>query len=226
MDLNLVDLSQPLNANSPTWDGGCGFRLSILKDYDQTFKNHYLEMEAGVGTHMDAPAHRFPNAASIHQIPLSQLFCPACILDVRQQAHADYEISVKDLEEYEGTHGKIPQNALVIGFTGWSRYWNDSKRYSNVDSVGVRHFPAFSEESIQFLLKRQISGIGIDTLSPDCRDLSFPVHRLMLGAGKYIIENIADCSPMPRKGGFALALPLNIEATEAPMRLIGMYEKK
>ncbi len=27
-----------------------------------------------------------------------------------------------------------------------------------------------------------------------------------------------------QKGGFALALPLKIEATEAPMRLIGLYE--
>lgn len=222
--MNLIDLTQLLTTHSPTWNGGCGFCLSILKDYDQTFRNHHLEMEAGVGTHMDAPAHRFPNTASIHQIPLNQLFCPACILDVRQQAHPDYEISIKDIEDYESIQGRIPQNALVIGYTGWSRYWNDSKRYSNVDSNGVRHFPAFSKESVQFLLQREIAGIGIDTLSPDCRDLSFPVHQLMLGSGKYIIENVADCSQMPQKGGFALALPLKIEATEAPMRLIGLYE--
>ena len=56
------------------------------------------------------------------------------------------------------------------------------------------HFPAFSAASAELLLKRNVAGIAIDTLSPDCLDPDFTVHTLILGAGKYIIENIADCS--------------------------------
>ena len=55
------------------------------------------------------------------------------------------------------------------------------------------------------------------------QSLSFPVHKIMLGAGKYIIENIANCDQMPAAGGYVIALPLRIEgATESPIRAVGL----
>lgn len=66
-------------------------------------------------------------------------------------------------------------------------------------------------------------GLGIDTLSPDRPNEGYPVHRTLLSAGKYIIENIANSEQLPPTGSFVLALPLKIrQATEAPMRLIGL----
>lgn len=52
------DLTQPLSASVPTWNGSCGFCLEIKKDYDQMFRVQQVKMHAGVGTHMDAPSHR------------------------------------------------------------------------------------------------------------------------------------------------------------------------
>ena len=75
----------------------------------------------------------------------------------------------------------------------------------------------------EHLLARNIAGIGIDTLSPDRPDSGFPVHQLLLGADKYIIENVANPQQMPKTGGFALVLPMKIQgATEAPTRLVGL----
>jgi kynurenine formamidase len=111
-----------------------------------------------------------------------------------------------------------------VGFTGWCRFWQDPSAYRNPDAHGQMHFPAFSEKSAELLLEREIAGIAIDTLSPDCLDQSFPVHRHILGAGKYIIENLADCSKVPAKGAYALALPIKAEdATEAPMRIVALF---
>jgi len=151
---------------------------------------------------------------------------PACVIDVSTRAHADYEVSVEDIEQYERQWGKIPKHALVIAYTGWSQFWSDPDRYRNVDSKGQMHFPAFSGTAAAMLLQRDISGIAIDTLSPDCLDAAFPVHKIMLGAGKYIIENIAQCFQMPPQGGYVIALPLRIEdAAESPMRIIGLIPK-
>ncbi len=222
-DFKLVELTHLLFPEAPTWNGSCGFCLEIKKDYDRIFRVQQIKMHAGVGTHMDAPSHCVPGGGSIADIPLKQLIVPACVVDVSSRVHGDYEVSLQDIEVYEKSHGKIPKNALVIAYTGWSRFWKDPEAYRNVDSSGQMHFPAFSSKAVELLLKRDIAGIAIDTLSPDCLDLTYPVHKLMLGSGKYIIENIADCKNMPPKGGYVIALPLYAkDATEAPTRMIGL----
>ena len=222
---HIVDLTHHLSENAPTWNGSCGFQLEIKKDYDREFRVHQIKMHAGVGTHMDAPSHRFQGSNSIDAIALDQLIVPACVIDVTKKMSADYEISEGDVKEYENIHGSISKGALVIGYTGWDRYWSEKALYRNEDKDGKMHFPAFSAKAVELLLKRGIAGIAIDTLSPDCNDSSFPVHKLILGAGKYIIENIANCRLMPAHGSFAIVLPLNIEATESPIRAIGLIPK-
>jgi kynurenine formamidase len=217
-----VDLTHPLCSNVPTWNGSCGFCLEIKKDYDQVFRVQQMKMHAGVGTHMDAPSHRIQGGLSISDIPLEQLIVPVCVIDVSERGEADYEISVKDIEDYENTHGIIGRNCLVIAFTGWSRFWMDVEAYRNVDTNGQMHFPAFSAQAAELLLKRNIAGIAIDTISPDCLDADFTVHKLILGAGKYIIENIANCSQISPKGSYVIALPLRTESTESPIRIIGL----
>ncbi|MDP1607818.1 MAG: cyclase family protein [Chlamydiales bacterium] len=220
-----IDLTHPLSPNVPTWNGSCGFCLEIKKDYSDMFRVQQIKMHAGVGTHMDAASHRFQGGKSIADIPLKQLlFTPIHVIDVSQKAHADYEISVSDMEEYEKTYGSIPENALVIGFTGWHRFWQDPKKYRNVDSRGQMHFPAFSADAAKYLVSRNIAGIAIDTLSPDCLDTTYPVHHHLLANNKYIIENIADCSLLPPQGSYGIALPLRAEeATESPIRLVAVF---
>lgn len=226
-DYTAIDLTHPLSPNSPTWNGSCGFCLEIKKDYDRVFRVQQVKMHAGVGTHMDAPSHRFENGKSIADVPIDQCIAPLCILDVSKKADPDYRISCKDLEAYEKIHGPIPPKSLVIGFTGWSRHWTDPNVYRNPDQNGEMHFPAFSASCAEKLLERGIVGLGIDTLSPDCLDPDFAVHQIILGAGKYIIENVTDCSKIPPKGAFAIALPLRAEnCTECPIRLIALYKKE
>jgi kynurenine formamidase len=219
----IVDLTHPLSPNIPTWSGSCGFCLEIKKDYDRVFRVQQIKMHAGVGTHMDAPSHRIQGGLSIAEIPIEQFIVPACVIDVSERAGADYEISVEDVEKYERTYGIIPKDALVIGYTGWDRFWSDAAAYRNLDANGQMHFPAFSAQAAEFLLKRDIAGVAIDTLSPDCLDTSFTVHKLVLGAGKYIIENIANCSQIPPKGCCAIAFPLRAEdSTESPIRVVAL----
>ena len=53
----------------------------------------------------------------------------------------------------------------------------------------------------------------------DAKPKDFDQHKYL----ESIIENIADCSQMPRSGAYALALPLRAEeAAESPIRIIGL----
>ncbi len=155
----IVDLTHPLNAEVPTWSGSCGFCVEVKKDYDQVFRVNQLKMHAGVGTHMDAPSHRFQGGLSIAEIPLEQLIVPACVIDVSKKADADYEISTQDVEAYEQAHGAIPKGALVIGYTGWERFWLDAAAYRNVDEQGQMHFPAFSARRLNYFLSERSQGL-------------------------------------------------------------------
>ena len=218
----LVELTHLLTPKVPTWDGACGFSLEVKQDYG-LFRVHQMSMRAGVGTHMDAPSHRIPGGGSIADISLEQLIVPACVIDVSAKAAADYELSVEDIEQYEREYGAIPPGSLVIAHTGWGRYWNNPAAYRNMDGRRQMHFPAFSNRAAELLLKRDVAGIAIDTLSPDCLDNTFSVHKIILGAGKYIIENIANCSQMPPRGAYVIALPLRADAaTESPIRVVGL----
>lgn len=107
---------------------------------------------------------------------------------------------------------------FVLFYTGWEKHWPNPEKYRN-NLV----FPSISAHVAQLLLERNIAGIGIDTLSPDTADSGYPVHQLLLQAGKYIIENVANAHSLPPIGAWTLALPWKIiNATESPVQLIGL----
>lgn len=223
----LIDLTHTLSPEIPTWEGTCGFQQTITVDYSTYPQAHCrvqeLSLFAGIGTHMDAPAHFITGGLTIEQIPLEKLCVPLCVINVSAQANQNYLISPDDIHEYERTYGVITPNSLVIGYTGWERLWHNPAAYRNADSSGRMHFPGFSLKAAQLLLERAIAGIGIDTLSPDGEDLTFPVHKALLGAGCYIIENIANANILPPCGARAIVMPIKIKGgTEAPVRVIAL----
>jgi len=217
-NFRFIDLTHTLHPDIPTWNGSCGFCLEVKKDYDRVFKVQQVKMHAGVGTHVDAPSHRFEGAKSIADIALEELIAPACVIDVSAKADANYLVSVADVEEYEKQHGKIGKGSLVIAYTGWSRFWSEPVRFRN-----EMKFPTIFKEAAELFLKRGVVGVAIDTLSPDAADTDFPVHKLLLGKDKYIIENIANCDKMPASGAYVITLPVKMDgATEAAARIIGV----
>lgn len=217
-----IDLTHTLDEKIPTWDGSCGFEHLVNQDYDPTayykFKTHKIRMNEGIGTHMDAPAHCDPKGMVIDELPLSHLIAPCIRIDVSASADERSYVTVQDIENFEKEYGVIEARSVVMIRTGWERFWDTPKQYHN-----NHRFPSISKEAAELLLARDILGMGIDTLSPDRPQDGFPVHRLLLEAGKYIIENAANVALLPARGSFILALPLKIKGgTEAPIRLIGL----
>lgn len=217
-----IDLTHALNSSIPTWTGSCGFHDKIQLDYEQCdsqvkFRVQSLKMHAGIGTHMDAPLHCVPGGQDIASIPLEKLIAPCVKIDLSKKAHSQFSASVDDLKEFESSFGKIPDGALVIFYMGWEQYWNHPEKYIN-----DYHYPSISKDVADFLIQRNAVGLAIDTISPDRPEDDFPVHHALLGAEKFIIENIANANLLPETGAFAIALPIKAEAlSEAPIRMVG-----
>jgi kynurenine formamidase len=222
-----VDLTHPLHEKTVSWPGGIPFKKTLLADYPQGFRMFKFEMAENVGTHVDAPAHFVQGTPTIDRIPLSRLIGPAVVVDVTDEVkqNPDYRLTREDLRAWETRFGKIPVGGIVIMRTGWGKRAGDLTRYRNMDSQKVMHFPGFSKRSAEFLTReRDISGIGIDTLSLDHGpSTDFPVHKVMLGAGKFQIENLANLDRLPGKGAIVFVMPINVkDGTQAEARVIAL----
>jgi kynurenine formamidase len=219
----IIDLTYPLSPTTPSWNGRCGFEHQIKMDYSDntrelSFRVQQIKMHAGIGTHIDAPSHCVPGGKSIADLDLNDLIAPCAVIDVSQQSHASYCASAEDIRKFEQTHGPLQPKSFVIFRTGWDQFWEEPEKYRNNFM-----FPSIAEDAALLLLDRNIVGLGIDTLSPDRPDNQYKVHKAILGAGKYIVENVANASSLPPIGSYSLALPIKtVGGTEAPMRFIAL----
>jgi kynurenine formamidase len=228
----IIDLTHELNEHNPTWDGSCGFTVQTLLNYNECdgiaqFKIQSAHLhQLGVGTHIDAPLHCFAESPSVAALPLKQLIATTFVISVADKvvSNHEYQISVDDIVLFEHEHGVIKQDTLVILHTGWDHRWPDSQAYRNRNAQGSMVFPTLALDAAEFLLERNVVGIAIDTLSPDLPESDFPVHRLLLGQNKYIIENLHNAPLLPPKGATVIALPVKINATEAPVRVIALVD--
>jgi kynurenine formamidase len=213
----VIDLCYPLNAKTAYWPIGnyhpFQFRVIATIKKDGVFSGEYSTPEH-LGTHLDAPNHFEPGKKSVDQLSLQALVAPFVVIDISSEADRDPDImlTVAQVQSWEQKNGKIPQGTVVLLQTGWARYWG-SPRYANLDAQKTLHFPGYSPEVARFLVQeRDIKGIGIDNLSVD-RGMSkkFEVHHIVNGAQRYHLENIANMTKLPPKGGFVIVAPIKIE---------------
>lgn len=230
----LIDLTHFLGPSVPTWSGGCGFCLETKLDYPEaSLRVQAVRSHAGVGTHVDAPSHFFPEGKNVGEIPLDACFAPLCVLSFPvSEEHPEVFAGKREILAWEEQWGQIPQGSFFALHTGWDRFWPFPEKYRNPEKGGRMRFPGFDRQAAELLIERGVVGLGIDTLSPDGAsngqgaDL-YPVHQVVLGAGKYILENLTQLEKMPPKGAFFfLGAPKVRFATEYTCRAIGLMPKK
>jgi kynurenine formamidase len=228
----VVDMTYALNAQLPAWPGdGRAFEAKVeaTPEKDGYFARSFWTLEH-YGTHMDAPAHFPPGKEFLDQIPVTHLFAPAVVLDVREEAakDPDYRLRVMRVEKWEALHGRVPTGAVVLLRTGWASRWPDQARYRNMDSAGVMHFPGFSVEAARLLIERGAVALGIDTLSIDYGpSKDFEVHRVTLPAGLYQLENLANMDQLPEAGAFLISAPIKLEGgSGGPVRVFAILPAK
>ena len=214
----IIDMTYPLNQNNAYWPGPSYSpfehkTVATLED-DGVFSAVYSTPEH-LGTHIDSPNHFEDNQPSVDKLRLETLIGPASVIDIsaKVELNADYELTIEDITFWEKSNGSIQDRSVVVLNTGWWKRWSDYDKYKNADKAGMLHFPGFSSNAVKFLVEeRNIKGIGIDTLSADNGMSSdFAVHHIINGAGKYILENVANLDKLPPIGAILIVAPIKIE---------------
>lgn len=229
----ILDLTYVLNAKNAYWPGPGyePFKLTTIATIEKDgVLSKVFSMPEHLGTHIDAPNHFETNQPDLSQVSPQDFFAPGIVIDISARAEVDSDtmLTVADVKDWEAEHGRIPDKAIVLLHTGWGRFWNNYARYKNQDAMGKLHFPAYSGEAAEFLVRqRHVRGLGIDNLSID-RGISkdFAVHHIVNAAGRYGLENVAHLDRLPAKGFFLIVAPIRIEAgSGGPTRILAILPK-
>jgi len=232
----LVDLSHAYDAQAIFWPTAAPFKLTKVADgvtpggYYYA-ANDFATSEHG-GTHIDSPIHFAQGHQTVDQIPLDRLIGAAVVVDVTTAAakNADYLVTAGDIQAAEARDGRIPDRAIVLLRTGWSKRWPDAATYLGTAergeaAVAKLHFPGLDPAAAAWLMaNRSISAIGIDTASIDYgQSKLFETHRALFAKDVPAFENLTDLDRLPVRGAHLIALPMKIAGgSGAPLRVVAI----
>ena len=231
-----IDLTHSFGVDTIVWPTEQDFRL-VLQQAGETAGGYYyasnrLEMAEHGGTHIDAPIHFARGGQMLDQVPIERLIGAAVRIDVTDQCgrDRDYRVTIKDFEQWEMAHGRIPSRAIVLVDTGFARYWPSRQEYLGTElkgPEGVRalHFPGLHPEAAAWLVReRQVNAVGIDTASIDYgQSTGFETHVALLSQNVPVFENLRDLHGLPDRGFEVIALPMKIAGgTGGPLRIIAV----
>lgn len=245
-EVEVIDLAQPLNENTPViqlpepFKNSSGFKYIKLSNYDEDGPGWYWnDFVAGehCGTHFDAPCHWISGKGkeTVDNLDVNKLVGEACIIDVRKQCeeNPDYLLSVTDILNWEEQYGRIPDNSWVILQTGWDKYADNAEKYLNVGEDGMSHTPGASVEASRFLaVERNILGFGVETVGTDAGiaatfEPMFPTHHYLAQEGKFGLTQLANIDKLPTTGAVIIVTPLKItDGSGSPVRPIALVSKK
>lgn len=224
----VYDLTHVLSPRLPLWPGNPPMSMARVAWYEAGgFEQQAVGFWEHTGTHLDAPAHRIPGGATTESLAARDLVAPLVVIDIAAKAagDADAVLTVADVKDWQSRHGAIPRRAFVALHSGWEQRIADPQAFVNLDAHGVPHEPGFSPEAAHYLIEQcDVVGIGVDTLSLDhASSRDAPTHSVVLGAGRYGVEMLANLATVPPSGTTAVVgAPKHAGGTGGPCRVLAL----
>lgn len=242
--VEVVDLTQPLSETTPVLVLPDPFantphlsrkRLSRYDDDGPAWAWDVLELGEHTGTHLDAPIHWITGKGGedVASIPPARLVGPAVVVDRTAAVAEDpgYLLTVADLEAHEAEHGPIAPGSWVLFRSGWSSRAADEAAFLNAGPEGPVT-PGPDVEASRWLAEHpNVVGFGVETVGIDAGaaggfDPGFPVHNLLLGAGRYGLTQLANLDALPASGALIVVAPLKlVDGTGSPSRVLAFVER-
>jgi kynurenine formamidase len=213
----IVDVSHTVEDGLITYPGlpgpiVCDFlsREASRAHYDDgtTFQIARIDMVANTGTYVDAPFHRFADAADLSDLDLSRLaHREGAVIDAIGKGRA------LDRDLFERVD---PQGKAVLVRTGWDAHWATPAYFEG--------HPYLTRSAAEFLRDAGAALVGIDSLNIDnTKDGARPVHTILLGAGIPIVEHLCNLGALPEDGFRFHAVPVKFRGVGTfPVRAYGV----
>ncbi len=242
--VEVVDLTQPLSEATPVLVLPEPFantphlsrrRLSRFDAAGPAWAWDVLELGEHTGTHLDAPIHWITgtDGDDVASIPPRSLVGPAVVIDRTAAVAADpgYLLTAADIDAHEAEHGTIAPGSWVLFRTGWGARASDEAAFLNAGPDGPVT-PGPDVEAARRLAEHPgIVGFGVETVGIDAGaaggfDPGFPVHNLLLGAGRYGLTQLANLDALPATGALIVVAPLKlVDGTGSPSRVLAFVPR-
>lgn len=208
-DTRVVDLSHSLDDQMSFYPGDPVFQchpVSTVKDDGCAVTA--ISFGSHTGTHLDAPCHFIEGGQSVEKIDLSLLQGLAAVVNI---PNLEPGCNISRADFIAAFTRNYPSSSLsdfriVLVMTGWCALWGKEEY--------MQH-PFLNAEIAETLVESGIKVVGIDALSPDATGGSndFSFHKIFLGNGGIIVENLTNLGSLCGKKIFASLLPLKLKGT-------------
>jgi kynurenine formamidase len=207
--VRIVDLSNTYADDMPLYPG---LPSPSFHDFAQVERDGYAMSEYHllnhIGTHVDLPSHQIAGGATLDEIPLESFVTDAVTLDLSGR-----EPGAVGWRELEPLLADLRAGDWLFLCSDNGRNWGSDDYWTGWS------YP--DAEASRRLVERGIVGIGFDGPSADPVDTeTFELHKVWLGAGRMILENLTNLDLVPARTQVVVA-PLKVRAANgAPARVL------
>ncbi|SHM34928.1 cyclase family protein [Halanaerobium congolense] len=150
-------------------------RLTTIRDFNQGDAHESeLQMNVHTGTHVDAPLHMLEDGENANLFFAENPFYKSKLLDLTE---IEEKITAADLKEYN-----IEKNSFIILKTKNSQPGFLEKT--------PEKFIYLAESGAEYLIDKNIKGVGIDTNGIERSQSEHPTHKKLLAEKIIILEGL------------------------------------
>lgn len=214
--MKVIDLTYTIKEEMTVFPGTEMPKLINTSNYEKDgFRETSISIYSHVGTHMDPPAHIYPDRTTLDEFPASQFVGKGLVINCRDLNEGE-DITLDCILKY----GKKAEEVDFLLFnTGWDKYWRTDKYFGD--------YPCVNDNVLDYVVNGNYKGIGFDTIGIDpVLDENLSRHKKLFKDKDIVnIENLKNLELCGEEIFKFSCCPLKIENSDgAPVRAIAWFE--
>ena len=214
--MKAIDLTYTIKEEMTVFPGTEMPKLITTSNYEKDgFRETSISIYSHVGTHMDPPAHIYPDRTTLDEFPASQFIGKGLVIDCRDLNEGE-DITIDCILKYGEKAEKVD---FLLFNTGWDKYWGNDKYFGD--------YPCVNDEVLDYVLDGNYKGIGFDTIGIDpVLDENLSRHKKLFKDKDIVnIENLKNLELCGEEIFKFSCCPLKIENSDgAPVRAVAWFE--
>jgi kynurenine formamidase len=209
-----TDLTWPFSPEVPRLASFPRPRIErIMAMPEQPFNVSELHTVVHMGTHVDAPRHFVLDGPALDEIPLDRLVGRGVVWRIEKPP-----LGLVDVPDLAAMQPRLePGDILAL----------DTGAQARAGTKAYDEHPSLSVEAARWLVEQRVKLVAVDVATPElalaARPAGFdwPIHRLLLGSGVLIAEQVTNLGTLAgRRAEFAFC-PIPIVGSDgAPARVL------
>lgn len=214
--MKVIDLTHTICEEMPVYPGTEPPTFEPANSYEKDgFKETRISMFTHTGTHMDPPAHLFPNRTRLDEFPADQFIGKALVIDCRDLQEGS-AITMEYLLRYQD---RIDQADFLLFNLGWDKFWGTDAYFGD--------YPCIDEEVLTYIIRGNFKGIGFDVIGLDpISDVNLTRHKKLFKTKDIVnIENLKNLEQCGDQLFWFSCFPLKLNDCDgSPIRAVAWFE--